>query len=112
MIKGYGEMMRDLPGEKTDENLEVIIKESERLKYLVDDLLDLSKLEEQVIELHCTEFSLTDLVQRNVSKYNYYHVQDQFDIPFMAQFGQFLQIFLCPKGGVDLIVIRHVIFMV
>ena len=80
MIRGYGEMMRDLPGEKTDENLEVIIKESERLKYLVDDLLDLSKLEEQVIELHCTEFSLTDLVQRNVSKYNYYHVQDQFDI--------------------------------
>ena len=80
MIKGYGEMMRDLPGEKTDENLEVIINESERLKYLVDDLLDLSKLESQVIELHCTEFSMSDLVQRNAAKYNYYHVQDQFEI--------------------------------
>ncbi len=80
MIRGYGEMMRDLPGEKTDENLEVIINESNRLKYLVDDLLDLSKLEEQVIELHQTNFSLTELIQRNVAKYNYYHVQDQFEI--------------------------------
>jgi signal transduction histidine kinase len=80
MIKGYGEMMRDLPGEKTDENLEVIINEADRLKYLVNDLLDLSKLEEQAIELHCTAFSLSDLVSRNVQKYNYYHVQDQFEI--------------------------------
>jgi len=80
MIKGYGEMMRDLPGEKTDENLEVIINESDRLKYLVNDLLDLSKLEENRISLEKTDFSLSDLVLRNVQKYRYYHVQDQFEI--------------------------------
>ena len=80
MLKGYGEMMRDLPGEKTDENLEVIINESQRLKYLVDDLLDLSKLNEQVMELHPTIFSLSDLIHRNVMKYNYYHVSEKFRI--------------------------------
>ena len=80
MIKGYGEMMRDLPGEKTDENLEVIINESERLKYLVDDLLDLSKLSDNVVELHKTVFSMSDLVRRNVQKYHVYHKHDDFDI--------------------------------
>jgi signal transduction histidine kinase len=73
MIKGYGEMMRDLPGEKTDENLDVIINESERLKFLVDDLLDLSKLTDHVVELHRTSFSMSDLVRRNVQKYHFYH---------------------------------------
>ena len=80
MIKGYGEMMRDLPGEKTDENLEVIINESERMKFLVDDLLDLSKLNDNVTELNMTVFSMSDLVNRNVQKYLFYHKQDGFDI--------------------------------
>ncbi len=80
MIRGYGEMMRDLPGEKTDENLDVIINESERLKYLVDDLLDLSKLSENVVELHKTVFSMSELVKRNVRKYEFYHKQDGFEI--------------------------------
>ena len=80
MIKGYGEMMRDLPGEKTDENLDVIINESERLKFLVDDLLDLSKLSDHVVELHRTVFSMSDLIRRNVQKYHFYHKQDDFEI--------------------------------
>ncbi|MBR4455587.1 MAG: HAMP domain-containing histidine kinase [Solobacterium sp.] len=80
MIRGYGEMMRDLPGEKTDENLEVIINESQRLKYLVDDLLDLSKLDSNVIELHPTVFSISELVRRNVQKYSFYHSQEGFEI--------------------------------
>ena len=82
MIKGYGEMMRDLPGENTTENLEVIINESDRLKYLVNDLLDLSRFEENRIQLQYSEFSIGDLVQRNIQKYRYYHIQDQFDIRF------------------------------
>ena len=41
--------MKDLPGEKTDENCQVIIDEAKRLTYHVNDLLDLSKLEEKKI---------------------------------------------------------------
>ena len=62
MISGYGEMMRDLPGEKTDENIQVIIDESNRLTALVNDLLDLSKMQAARITLEETDFNLSDLV--------------------------------------------------
>ena len=52
MIGGYAEMMRDLPGENTPENAEVIINESKRLSNLVEDLLDLSKLQDNIIKLN------------------------------------------------------------
>ena len=45
MIKGYAEVMRDLPGENTPENVQIIIDEAGRLNDLVNDLLDLSRLE-------------------------------------------------------------------
>ncbi len=44
MIKGYSEVMRDLPGENNAENAQIIIDETSRLSELVSDLLDLSKL--------------------------------------------------------------------
>ena len=36
MIKGYGEIMRDIPGENTPENMQTIIDETERLSELVN----------------------------------------------------------------------------
>ena len=80
MISGYGEMMRDLPGEKTDENIQVIIDESHRLTYLVNDLLDLSKLEEHKIKLNCSRFDLSALAERELRKYDVYRVSDGFEI--------------------------------
>ncbi|MBR1732029.1 MAG: HAMP domain-containing histidine kinase [Ruminococcus sp.] len=41
MITGYAEVMRDLPGENTPENVQVIIDEINRLTSLVNDMLDL-----------------------------------------------------------------------
>lgn len=76
MISGYGEMMKDLPGEKTDENCQVIIDEAKRLTYLVNDLLDLSKLEEKKISLNPTVFNLSLLAQRELRKYDVYSVND------------------------------------
>ena len=43
MIKGYAELMRDIPGENTPENLKTIIDETSRLSDLVTDILDISK---------------------------------------------------------------------
>ncbi len=45
MIRGYAELMRDLPGENTPENAAVIVEESARLTSLVNDTLNLSRLE-------------------------------------------------------------------
>lgn len=76
MISGYGEMMRDLPGEKTDENIQVIIDESNRLTSLVNDLLDLSKMQANRITLQESDFSLSALVENQMKKYEVYRVQD------------------------------------
>ncbi len=44
MIRGYAEAMRDIPGENSPENLQILIDETEHLSELVKDLLDLSKI--------------------------------------------------------------------
>lgn len=42
MITGYAEVMRDIPGENTPENVQIIIDEANRLTSLVNDMLDIS----------------------------------------------------------------------
>lgn len=80
MISGYGEMMQDLPEEKTDENLQVIIDESKRLNALVNDLLDLSKMQSSKIQLNEEDMDLTDMVDTQMKKYDVYVVRDGFKI--------------------------------
>ncbi len=68
MIRGYGEAIRDLPGENTPENIQVIIDEAERLSRLVCDVLDLSRLQSGTQELQPEEFCLTDAVAQQVAR--------------------------------------------
>lgn len=70
MIKGYSEVMRDLPGENTPENVQIIIDEAERLTNLVNDLLDLSKLEAGVLPLEKTRFNLTASIRQILHRYD------------------------------------------
>ena len=79
MIGGYGEMMRDLPNEKTDANIQVIINESKRLTNLVNDLLDLSKMQENRIEIQPTVFNMTELIEAEMKKYEVYKIQEGFE---------------------------------
>ena len=55
MISGYGEMMRDIPGENNAENVQVIIDEADRLTTLVNEILDVSKLQAGVQSLEITD---------------------------------------------------------
>lgn len=59
MITAYAEVMRDIPGENTPENVQVIIDEATRLTTLVNDMLDLSKLQAGVSELNRVHFDFT-----------------------------------------------------
>ena len=59
MIKGYGEVMRDIPGENTPENMQTIIDETERLSELVNALLDISRLQAGATEPDKAPFDLT-----------------------------------------------------
>lgn len=70
MIRGCAELMRDIPGECNEENINVIINESSRLSNLVTDILDLSKMQSGVTALEISEFSLTDLVSDVVKGYS------------------------------------------
>lgn len=66
MIKAYSEMIRDLSGdnkEKREEHLHVIINETDRLSRLVEDMMDLSKIESGLGELDKTVFNLSEIIK-------------------------------------------------
>ncbi|MBQ4262086.1 MAG: HAMP domain-containing histidine kinase, partial [Ruminococcus sp.] len=69
MITGYGEVMRDLPGENTPENIQIIIDEATRLSTLVNDLLDLSKLQSGALLAEKKRFCLTDSIRDIFARY-------------------------------------------
>ena len=68
MIIGYAEAIRDLPGEDTPKNIQVIIDEAARLNQLVTDLLELSKLQAQSQPLDIQVFCLTDSVREALAR--------------------------------------------
>ena len=70
MIIGYSEVMRDLPGENTPENVQVIIDETRRLSQLVNDLLDLSKLQAGSRAPNRETINITDLVRETMQRYD------------------------------------------
>lgn len=70
MISGYSELMQDIPGEVTSENLQVIIDESARLSALVNDVLEISRTENGRMSLNCTKFSITDEVKKTTARYD------------------------------------------
>lgn len=69
MITGYSEVMRDLPGENTPENVQIIIDEAKRLTTLVNDVLDISKLQSGTEKLNLTTFSLTQSIREMMTRY-------------------------------------------
>ncbi len=70
MISGYAEMMRDIPGEANPENIQVIIDETNRLSELVNDILDLSKLNSKTQPLNKTCFNLTKSIKSIINRYS------------------------------------------
>ena len=82
MIIGYGEVMRDLPGENTPENVQVIIDEATRLTALVNDILDLSKLQADAQGFSPSYFSLTDCVLAIMKRFQKLKESDGYRIEF------------------------------
>lgn len=80
MITGYAEMMRDLPGENSKENLQIIIDEVNRLNFLVNDMLNLSRFTSKTVVLNLTNYSLTDNLIKIVDRYNKFQDNNQYEI--------------------------------
>jgi signal transduction histidine kinase len=72
MIKAYAEMVRDISykdDEKRDEHLNIIISETDRLNILVNDLLNLSKMQADADTLKKENFDLTKEIKEIIKKY-------------------------------------------
>jgi len=82
MIIAYSEVMRDIPDENTSENIQVVIDESKRLTNLVNDMLDISKLQAGVMSLTLSEFNFTESVESVLTRYNKLKEQDGYSIHF------------------------------
>lgn len=70
MITGYAEVMRDLPGESTPENVQIIIDEAKRLTDLVNDILDLSRLQSGAQVPDFEPVNLTGMIRRIMERYS------------------------------------------
>ena len=66
MIAGYAEVMRDVPGEITPDNLNIVVDETKRLSSLVDDMLEISKLRSGNVRVEREEFDLTGDVEKSI----------------------------------------------
>lgn len=84
MIKGYGEVMRDIPGENTPENIQIIIDETSRLSELVNDMLDLSRIQAGTRTPEIQRFSLTATVRDTMRRYERLMMQEGYRIEFIA----------------------------
>lgn len=70
IIRGYAETLRDLTGdnpEKREKQLGIIIKESQRLGNIVEDILSLSKLQSGADNLKLETFLINEMLE-NISK--------------------------------------------
>ncbi len=69
MITGYAEVMRDIPNENTPENVQIIIDEAKRLTTLVNDVLDISKLQSGTLPFNGEILNLTAQIREILTRY-------------------------------------------
>ena len=77
--------MRDIPGENTAENIQVVIDETTRLSELVSDLLDLSKIQSGTRKPVFEEFDLTAAVEEVMKRYDAFTAHQGYRITFEAE---------------------------
>ena len=85
MIKGYSEIMRDLPGENNAENAQIIIDETTRLSELVSDLLDLSKLRAGTKKPELEVFDIRALTGETMQRYEALIKHSGYQIAFESE---------------------------
>jgi len=79
MMKAYAEMVRDLTYQddiKRVKNCNVIIEETDRLTMLVNDIIELSELQSQVLELKLEPVSFKKIIQSILKRYDIYQEKE------------------------------------
>ena len=83
LIYGYAEVMHDFPEEITKENAFVIMSETQRLTSLVNDVLDISRLEDGIQKLNLSKFNLTQNIKNITSNVDTMLKKDGYNIEFI-----------------------------
>lgn len=84
LISGYAEAMRDLPDENNAENAQIIVDETKRLTTLVNDVLDISKMQTGNQTIQPQPYNLTNSLQESVNRMSKMMEIDGYDISFKA----------------------------
>lgn len=85
LISGYAEVMRDLPDENTPENAQIIIDEAQRLSTLVNDVLDLSKIQSGMQQVSPVDYNLTQSLEGAVQRMQELLRKDGYRLEFRCQ---------------------------
>ncbi len=91
MIKAYSEMSRDIninDKNKLCENLNIIIDEADRLNILVNDILDLSKIQSNTIKLEYEEFDLIELIKHIIQKFKILEDMEEYKFIFETKYNK------------------------
>ncbi len=73
MIKAYAEMIKDISykdQDKMNEHLDIIMEESDRLTTLVNDVLELSKVQNNVYNYNYVEYDLVKEIKKIIKRYS------------------------------------------
>lgn len=85
LIKANAEMVEDLTykdKEKREKNLNTIIEEVDRLNLLVEDVLDLSKMQSNAVTLQREKFNLNEMINTIISRFNVLCERDGYKINY------------------------------
>ena len=82
LISSYAEMMHDFSDEITPEQTQVIMDETRRLTTIVNDVLDISKLENEMERLDRSYFNLTRSILRTTERMKELLKNEGFEIVF------------------------------
>ena len=83
MIRSYAEMIDDISGdnpEKRKEHLHVIISETDRLNQLVTDMLSVSRLQSNSVELNKTNFDIVKATEEVLETFEVLNEQANYNI--------------------------------
>ncbi len=95
IIKSYAELMRDISGsneEKRLKHIKVIIDEANNLSLLVNDMLDLSKIQSGTVAMDIKPFNLRSLLESTVERFEFFRENHgiQFEVKILCDTTQVL----------------------
>lgn len=82
LIYSYAEVMHDFPDEITTDQTQVIMDEAKRLAALVNDVLDISKLEAGMLEINPANFNLTRCIRDTTERMEKFTQKEGYEITF------------------------------